>query len=716
MLQRFLATQKDNAVLWLPVLTGLGIALYFSLQNEPLWWIGLAVLGVCAAASAFFTFIQPRQIAALFCTGLCLIALGWCCVQLRAVWVAAPVLEKPLKYAQIEGQIATIDTLEDGKGVRIVLRDPVIEELSAERTPRLVRLSVRKPEGLKAGQRIRVLAALNPPAAPVAPGGYDFQRHAYFKGIGAYGFAYKAPEILAQTGQGRLERFRQNKAQQVEHAIPDKAQSSIVSALLLGERAAIPEQSWEDIRAAGLAHVISISGLHISMIAIGVFFVTRLLMAMIPWLALHHPIKKYAAFLGLFTCIAYGIMVGMEVPTLRSVIMTGLVFTAVILDRDPFSIRLVALAAFCILLLQPESLTNPGFQMSFAAVAALIFFYEETRGFWLKLRGGTAPKWLRWTAIWLAGACATSVIATLATTPFTIYHFQQFPVYSVIGNVLALPVIGLIVMPAALAAYILMPFGAEAPAIWVMGQGVAAMLEISREIASWPYAALDILTWPPAALYCLVGAGVWVLIFKGWRVRAVAGLPLLAGCVLIATYNPPDILVTANAKLMMIRADNKTAWLSTRRSEKFSAENWLRAAGINKSNVQVWPKEGTLDAAPTGKNAAQQSDASPVAGLSCDFHGCHARLKGRVIAFAFDPYRTFAEDCAIADLVMVARPKPRGIPCINTASGENVPVIDRRDLKYNGAHSVYIGASAIRIESVNSRRGQRPWTVAGAAR
>jgi competence protein ComEC len=694
-LQAFIGAQKDNAILWLPVLLGLGIGLYFSLKFEPSPWIGVVSLVFCACGALFSAFTLQRTTATLIFSAAVLVSLGHCAAQFRTYVMDAPALSRSMSPARIEGTIRAIDDLDGNRGVRVILENLDIQRLTPEQTPKTIRISIRQEEGLLPGQRINVLAGLNPPAAPISPGGFDFQRHAYFKGIGAYGFAYGAPEILENTTSGRLERFRQREARHVETVVPHP-EASIVSALLLGERAAIPEDTWEDIRAAGLAHVISISGLHISMIAFGVFFVARLIMALIPRLALYHPIKKYAAFLGIITCVAYGIMVGLEVPTLRSMMMTGVVMAAIMIDRNPFSLRLIAFSAFFILLTQPETLTNPGFQMSYAAVAALIFFYEETQKFWSSLHKRMENPWKRRIVIALLGTCVTSVVATLATTPFTLYHFQQFPIYSVVGNVVALPVIGLIIMPAAVITYILMPIGLDGYAIWVMGQGVRAMLWISHEIASWHYASLDLVTWPRSALLCLVASGLWIALFKGtlrW-----GALPLFcAGIVFIMMYKPPDILVSSNAKVILIQPDKTTGWLSTRRSDKFTSENWIRAGGIDPQNVDIWPKEGTL----------KNEDGNT---LSCDNGGCIATIKGKSIAFAFDPYSA-VESCAYVDLVIAQEPVKRH-NCPDTR------IIDRWELRRKGAHAIWIDKhrDTLKIETVLEQRGDRPWTAAGSNR
>jgi competence protein ComEC len=690
--QTFLAAQRDNAILWVPVLLGLGIALYFSLEFEPPWVAGAGVL-VLSLIALLLVALKTRRMdwPVLVLAALTLIAMGWSVAQLRTAMVDAPILTKALSAKMVEGTIRSLDDLDEGKGTRVILHDLMIEDLTAAQTPHAVRISIRKDEGLKPGQRIRVLAGLNPPSPPVAPGGFDFQRHAYFLRLGAFGFAYTAPEILESTSSGGLERFRQSGARKVESVVPHP-EASIVSALLLGERAAIPEETWQDIRAAGLAHVISISGLHITMIAMGIFFVVRFIMALFPRFALYHPIKKYAALIALIGAIAYAIMVGLSVPTLRSVMMTGLVLGAVMLDRSPFSLRLVALAAFLILLMTPEAITGPSFQMSFAAVACLIFFYDETRNFWANQnkKGG----WFRKIYLVLFGTCVTSVIATIATAPFTLYHFQQFPIYSVVGNVLAFPVIGFVIMPAAIFTYLLMPLGLDPIPLWVMGKGVTGMLLISEEIAAWQYASLDLVAWPLAALICFVVAGLWVMVIKG-PVRWIAFLPFIAGLVFVLLHRPPDILVSSSGKLVMMMADDKIVWLSNRRSDKFTAENWIRAAGIDPNSVVTWPKEGVLE--------------SESVRLSCDVHGCIANVKGINIGFSFAA-RTVLEDCGHVRLIFARDPIDDQL-CIEST------VIDRWDLKDDGTYAIWIDHHHnIKTKTVTGERGSRPWTDAGAKR
>lgn len=686
-LEQFIARQRQNAFLWVPVLIGTGIGLYFSLKVEPSGLAGVVAFCLCAFIVALaFGWQRSVTPAVVLGIGFMLVSAGWNVAKLRTFLVSAPAIARSMDPVMVEGIVSSLDMLDKKRGTRVILKDPVIEGLKREQTPQSIRISIRKDGDLKPGQHIRVLAGLNPPSPPVLPGSFDFQRHMYYLRIGALGFAYKAPEIIAQPGQKEtlshwIESFRQKHSLSVR-AVVAEPEASIVSALLLGERAGIPEDTWQDIRAAGLAHVISISGLHIGLIAGGIFFFSRLAMALVPRFALYHPIKKYAAVMALLGCTFYAVMVGLSVPTLRSVMMTGLVLTAIMFDRSPFSMRLVALSALIILLTTPEALTGPSFQMSFGAVAALIFFYDETRNFWARIN--RSGHWWRKPIIHVIGICATSLIATLATAPFTLYHFQQFPIYSVIGNALALPVVGFVVMTAAVMAYLLMPFGLEAPALQVMGWGVDMMLDISRWIAGWPQASLLLPAWPLASLVSFTLAGLGLMLLRG-RIRWIFVFPLILGVAFVLVNKKPDIVVAQSAKLVMVRLSDEHIILNTRRTERFAAENWVRAMGLEPEKVGVFPKEGRVQGG--GNN------------LSCDPYGCRVHLQGRNIALSFDP-RTVVEDCGQVDLLISTKPV-RGC--------RRNPVIDRWDLKDDGTHAIWITERFLRIKTVEGERGKRPW-------
>lgn len=678
-----LAAQRENLILWMPVVLACGIGLYFGLKTEPSPVFGIGAVLVFAMVWALTwrgRNTGPGVFLWLAAGVLSLTALGFGLAQWRTQRVYTPMLEKPVKYAEVEGTIVSIDKMEGNRGSRVVLKDAKISKVEAGKTPVNIRLNIRKDAGLNPGDRISVAAGLNPPAPPAAPGAFDFQRHAYFQRIGAFGFSYKQPAVIAREkgGAGRafLEKIRMKISSRLSaHMAP--AESALAAAFMTGERAAMTEEDEQAMRASGLYHMISISGLHIGLVTVFVFFTTRFFMALFPVFALYHPIKKYAALLALLGAVAYMLLVGTSVPTLRSVLMTAIVLCAIVLDRVPFSMRLVAVAAAIILAFEPESLLSASFQMSFGAVAALVFFYEMTKEWWSGLQRGGGI--VRRILIYPLGVCATTLVATLATAPFSMYHFQNLAVYSLVGNLLAMPLMAVAVMPAIVLGYFLMPLGVDAPALWVMERGIAAILYIAHEVEDFPLSMLHPPAWPLSALLAIVCAAVILMLTKGW-LRAVSIVPLAIGFLLISLYDLPDVYVSSKGDLMAVRDERGRLHISSRVHDRFAAETWARQAGLEGTEMIPWPKS---------------SDDL----LKCDEQGCRAERAGRRVAFSFQP-SALTEDCAWADVLISRTP-------VRKSCGAKI-MIDRYDLWRDGAHAVWLDDA--RFESVGALRGKRPWT------
>lgn len=684
-LAAILMAQKDRLFLFAPICMGIGVCTYFGLRFEPLW---LQALLPWVLSGAVLMVLWPRRLnnLKLYSSFLVTIAMFLACSgfvfsKLRTEMVATPVLHETIRYADVQGRVSSIEFLEEGQGLRLILKDLVIEDLAADKTPHSIRLKVRKADGINPGDRISILAELKPPSAPVAPGAFDFQRFAYFKQIGAFGFSYKDPVLMSpaeSTVSLWLEHLRQKVGARIIAAMPSR-EAGIANALMTGERAAISEKDNQEMRDSGIVHIISISGLHISMIAGVVFFTTRFLMALFPTFAIYHPIKKYAAIIALIVTVLYMFMVGGTVPTVRSVVMTGIILLAIILDRIPLSLRVVAIAAMLISILAPEAVMGASFQMSFMAVMGLVAFYEATRTYWVDMYRHSG--WFKRGLIYLAGVCITTVIASIATAPFSIYHFQQFANYGLIANLLAVPLTSFIVMPAALIAYVLMPFSLEGPALWVMGHGLSGMLWVSHTIASLPHAVWNPPAWPTSALISFTVAGIFMCLLQGWG-KTFALLPLLAGIVLIGMWKTPDVLVSNSGKLMAIHSADDQIYISSRRSDKFVAEAWVRLWGH-------------------GSEKPQSFDEGP---LTCDDVGCRYDTGDGKISFLYHASAQ-AEDCAWADIVIADDPLK-----IRTCSAH--VIIDRFDLWRKGAHAVWL--DDMRVQSVADVRGSRPWVISNA--
>ena len=682
-IEKTLVDQKDNLVLWMPVAFGCGIGAYFGLKAEPAAFVTGSAFALMAALWLLVWPLRERNFPVwLAATGLFLFTAGFAAAQLRAALLDTVMLEKP-GTALVAGAIAGIDALEPGEGIRVVLEDLIIEDVPPEKTPEKVRLRIRNDSGLHVGDRISVLARLNPPSAPVEPHAFDFQRYAYFSRIGAFGFAYKDPvvEIAAEKPPLRQtpENLRRAIRERIEQHVPFP-EAAIVAALITGEMTAVSEEDWEAFRISGLAHMLSISGMHIGLVATVFFFTSRLLMATFPAFALRHPIKKYAAVIALAGALFYTVLAGAPVPTVRATIMTGIVLIAVLLDRTPFSIRTVALAAMAVLIFWPEALWGASFQMSFAAITALIVVYDVMKprlSGWYKGAG-----FIRRLALYFAGVCATTFIASLAVDPFSLYHFQQVGLYSIPANVATAPVMAFAVMPFAVLACLLMPLGLEEWPLHVMAKGVSFVLSVAHETASWPEAAIKIHALPLSVLLCVV-AGAFILLFWRGRGKAAALLPFMAAFIFAFSYRPPDILVSADAKLIALRDERGDYQLSPRAADKFTAENWLRRNGQDIDIIPRWPEEGE---GPQG--------------LQCGEGGCRTERSGQKVAFSFSPV-THREDCNWAS-VLIAQDPVRIRPC------RAALVIDRFSVWREGAHALWLDG---RVETVQSSRGQRPWTV-----
>lgn len=686
-LARALERERARWVLWLPVLLGAGVAGYFALPGQPPAWTGwlAAALALALAAAARRRPLAPLTLGEALLLGAAALAAGAALAQARLGQVAAPVLERPGTH-RVEGRI--LDLAPFPNGARLLLGELRLERLPAERTPVTIRVNLRgATEPLVPGERVRLPARLQPPLAPAAPGGFDHARQAYFEQLGAVGFALGQPERLEGAGSGlglALARLRAAVAARILAVSPDAA-GAMAAALIAGVRAGIDQATWHAMQVSGLAHLISVSGLHMVLVAGSVFAACRWLLALIPPLALRFPVKRLAAFLALLAAAFYLGLSGASVPTQRAFLMTAVALVAVMVDRDPFSIRLLAWSALAVLLLRPEAVLGASFQLSFAAVLALIAFHEARR------RGAEEedgpeprPAWLRY----LAGVCLTTLIASAATTPLAAFHFQTVPTYGVAANLIAVPLTSFVVMPAGLLGLLLMPLGLDAPAFAVMTLGVEGVLATAHAVAALPGALLLVTRWPTAALVLLAGGGIWLALWQGrWRWLGLA--PGVLAAVVVLLHRPPDLLVDRRLGLAVLRGDDGSVALVEWERDALVRDTWLRHLGAAAAVPVLRP------------------GATATPGLACDPEGCVAELGGRRVALA---RRASAarEDCARADLV-VARAGPESCP-------GGAPMLGPQALAASGGLAVRAEGGRLRVETVAAARGDWPWARAGAAR
>ncbi len=677
------AAERNRLFLWVPVLFGAGGGLYLTLPVEPIGWIAPLAAAVFTLGAAL---LRNRPTPALGLAALAVLAAGVGAADWRTERVRAPVLAAPIGPTGVSGRVVWVGA---GEGARRYLLDHVeIEGLRPEETPERVRISARgASDAVLPGTWLRAFASLRPPPLPVEPGAWDFARRAWFQRLGAIGFSLGAPTPVAAPA-GESDGGPLALLSSIRHAVSARVLAGatesagpLAAALLTGDRSAIEKPVLQAMRDSGIAHLLAISGLHVSLVAGLIFIAVRFLLALVEPVALRYPIKKWAAASALIGAAAYLLLSGMSVPTQRAFVMVGFVLLAVMLDRTSLSMRLIAWAALVVLAIAPESVLGPSFQMSFAAATALIATYEAAREPLARLaaRGGLA--WRPF--VYGTGILLTSLVAGLATGPFAVYHFNRFADYSLLTNLGAVPITGFWVMPWGLVALLLVPFGFEGLALAPMGWGIDAIVWIARRVAALPGSVSLVPAMPAAALIAISVGGLWLCLWRGrWRLLGIAAI---AGGVLVAALDRrPDILVDGDARVVAVRGEDGNLWLSTRRRGRFVTDVWLRRDG--QAERLTWAGDG--------------ADAS---GVRCDALGCVQRRGGRTIALVNDP-RALAEDCRRAALVVAT------VPVRDLCRGPET-VVDRFDLWRDGGHAIRLEPGGARVESVASRRGARPWVL-----
>jgi len=685
-LSRHLAVEQERWFPWCVVAFGAGIVVYFALGTEPSRLVA-ALVALAAIAFAASGLRSSSTFTKLLCALIAASSLGFTAAKLRSERVDAPIIARDTAPLQITGRIEDVEIRAPNRA-RIVLAPSMMEKTAA--LPRRVRLTLIGAKAVQAalpGASVTALAVLRPPPEPALPHGYDFARWAYFQGIGGVGFTYGAPKLvegapppsISDRINASVLALRLSLTERIEKAIPGP-DGAISAALISGTRGGIPGEDTDAYRDSGLAHVLSISGLHLALAGLGIFFVLRALLALWPWLALTQPIKKWAAVAAFASASFYLMISGGGSPAVRSYIMLSAMLLGVIADRPALSMRAVAIAALAIMAFDPEEIINPGFQMSFAAVVGLIALAE-----WWASRprtegptGGRVLAVLRKARRYILGMLATSLVATLATTPFAIYHFDRAASYSLLANLLAEPVVAFIIMPSAAFAVVLMPFGLETGPLHIMGWGVHQMTGIAHWVSGLPGATNLVRAWPSTALLAIVFGALWIALWRrSWRWLGL--LPIACAFVVIYFSAAPDMFIARDAQSVALRNVAGKLVILGPHPDEYTAAQWLLRDGDRRG----------VEAARVGAN--------------CDEVGCVAKARdGRTVALSLK-LAGLIEDCTRAQVLISAIPIRR--PCTAPEF-----VRDRFDVLHDGAMALTFTDKGIRIETVAGERGSRPWS------
>ncbi|MDP3495222.1 MAG: ComEC/Rec2 family competence protein [Hyphomonadaceae bacterium] len=539
-----------------------------SAPYEPPWeWL----VGGTLPVVALWGLVRRRGVSgfALLLAMLACVGVGAIAGKVRSGLVAAPILKEEMGPVRIEGIIAEIDASERSRRVRVDVR--VIERLPPEQTPEFVRFSFKGEMPFGPGRAVACRAIMSPPPRPVVPGDYEFHRDAWFQQLGAVGFSTGGCEPLASSPPSNaMEQFaywlgavRRAIAIHVNEEAGEGG-GGMSAAMVSGDRSFITPVDAEALRMSGLAHLLSISGVHMVLVGGMVFFLIRFVWPFIEPLALRIPSVQAAAFGAIVACTLYFAISGMEVATQRAFIIALIGFGAKLFDRPALSLRSLAVALAVVVLFQPEAVVTPGFQMSFAASGALIALYE----IWPKMDRPDQPGIFSRVGGWIVAAAATSLVASLATMPFALHHFDRAALFSVLANIVSTPIITLWTTPAAAMAAVAAPFGFDEPFLWLMGKSLEAVIFIARySVEISPEFDLPRLG---GAGMALAAAAIALFCVFTRRGRAFASVPAVAA-VAIWLSSPQAVGYVADDGSVFLQDEN--AWLEL--------SDWRTDNGLN---------------------------------------------------------------------------------------------------------------------------------------
>jgi competence protein ComEC len=682
-LEAIAEAERDQLPLWLPVGLMLGIGAYFYLPDPPAWTAFLfAALGVALAGVALGAGTRWGRALAVFALAA---SLGCLLVWLKAENAAAPRLERQ-RLMQVDAAVESVQRLPAEGKVRLLV-SPIGDDLPAR-----LRVNLdegKMVEGIEPGAVIRLRAWVMPPAPMAVPGAYDFARAAWFQRIGGTGRALDVALVSPASTRGfsaRLAGWRQGLSAHIRARLGDGAQGGIAAALATGDQYGIPEADAEAMRRSGLAHLLSVSGLHLTAVVGAVMLLTLKLLALSPVLALRFRLVLVAAAAGALAGIAYTLLTGSEVPTVRACIAALLVLAGIALGREAITLRLVAVGALVVLLLWPESLPGASFQMSFAAIAAIIALHENPRAQgWFSRRD---EGWPAKTGRILLALVLTGLAVEIALMPIALFHFHKAGLYGALANVIAIPLTTFVIMPLEALALLFDLAGLGAPFWWLTGQAIGFLLWLAHAAANAPGAVALLPAMPPTAFALIVAGGLWLCLWRT-RLRRWGLVPIAAGALWALLTPAPDILVTGDGRHLVLRtSEGELALLRPK------AGDYVRGTLAELSGAE--PDYLDLDRLPT---AACSADL-------CLAHIDRAGRRWRILVTRTRHLVAWPEmirACAEADIVVSDRPLPR-------ACAPRWLRADLFFLRRTGGLAIHLGERP-RVETVAAREGRHPWAA-----
>ncbi len=678
-LEKLLEAERAQLPPWFVVGFGTGIAGWFALHGPSDW---ITLIAIAAALSAIgFALNGGRTGRAIAWFALAL-ALGGSLAWTRAEWVAAPRLPRP-QVVTFDSQVEKVEDLVARGVVRLTL-------VPADRSlPARVRVSIREedaPQGILDGATVRMRARVVPPPPMPLPGAYDFARDAWFKGIGAVGKDLGPVTVLAPGGGHTLDRLRARLGRHIRQRLPGPA-GGAATALAIGDQHAVAKDDADAMRRAGLIYLLVVSGLHVAAVVGAAMVLTIKLLATSERLALRLNLVLVAAAVGALAGIGYTLLTGMQIPTMRSCIGALLVLAGIALGRDAISLRLLATAALLLLAYRPESLVGPSFQLSFAAIAAIIALHSTqwARRLFARRDEGAFARFGRI----VLGMFATSLVVEIALAPLSLYHFHRAGLYGMAASVVALPLTTLVIMPLEGAALFLDIIGLGAPLWYLCGKAIDLLLWISHRVGEASGAVTTLPSMPQWAFAAMVVGGIWFCLWNS-RIRLLGVVPFSIGLVGAALAPSPDLLITGDGRHLAV-VDHGIPYIL-----RDKAGDYVRS---------LLSEVSGYDSDPELLDDRSESDCSRDACVALLRHGdAEWRLLATRSAYRID-WADITTACAAADIVVSDRRLPRGCQ-------PHWLRLDVEALERTGGLAIYLGRRPW-VDSVAERVGAHPWAETG---
>ncbi|HEX6071420.1 MAG TPA: ComEC/Rec2 family competence protein, partial [Sphingomicrobium sp.] len=634
-LEKLLEAERTQLPPWLAVGFGSGIAAWFALDRPDQWLAFLCIAAAAALAALVLAGGRSGRALAWFALAA---TLGCALIWARSQWVAAPRLERPV-VTDVAGRVEAVDHLAAKGTVRLTLRteDPAL--------PPRVRVSTdddRFPDGIAAGALVRLRARLAPPPPMALPGTYDFARDAWFKGIGAVGKSFGSVTVVEPAGARGFERARDRLRHHISDRLP-AGSAGIAIALATGDQNAVGEGDAEAMRRSGLTHLLSVSGLHIAAVVAFAMLLSLKLLALSERLALRFNLVLVSAAVAAAAGVGYTLLTGAQVPTVRSCVAALLVLAGIALGRDAISVRLVAAGAIVVLMIRPESLAGASFQMSFAAVTAIVALHSAPWARrWFQRRDEDLPSRV---ARALLAMVLTGLAVELALIPFALFHFHRAGLYGVAANIVAIPLTTFVIMPLEAGALLLDAIGWGKPLWFLCGAAIDGLLRLAHAVASTKGAVALLPSMPGWAFALMVAGGIWLCLWNS-RMRFLGAIPAAAGALAAIMSPTPDLLVTGDGRHLAVVAGDGTPMLLRDRAGDYVRDVLSEASGFDGEPVAL--------------------DTSPY--TSCSRDSCVALLRKGAAEWRLLATRsatridwtTLTGACAGADIAVSDRRLPRG--------------------------------------------------------